>query len=182
VTLVEPGSCFAGTLAELVFASDRSYMLIGSRQGDKPRAAGDRAQRHEFRTLPDEPWADAGCSRAFQADPSDQERAQKRIGAALDAEEAEQLGLVTFALDDIDWDDEIRVFFEERCSFLARQPHRHGSQFALRRTRDHGIENLLAPDGVAELDLSAPQRGRRGRRAAALTATGQKAQFDMTRV
>jgi len=34
VTLVEPGSCFAGTLAELVFAADRSYMLIGSRQGD----------------------------------------------------------------------------------------------------------------------------------------------------
>src|SRR5205085_12132193 len=34
VTLVEPGSCFAGTLAELVFAADRSYMLIGTRQGD----------------------------------------------------------------------------------------------------------------------------------------------------
>ena len=45
---------------------------------------------------------------------------------------------------------------------------RHGSQFALRRTRDHGIENLLAPDGVAELDFPAPQRGRRRRRAAPL--------------
>src|SRR6202035_2945457 len=51
---------------------------------------------------------------------------------------------------------------------LARQPHRHGSQFTLRRARDHGIENLLAPDGVAELDLSAPQRSRRERRAAPL--------------
>ena len=53
----------------------------------------------------------------FQAQPSDLERAQARIGEALDAEEAEALGLVTFALDDIDWGDEIRVFFEERTSF-----------------------------------------------------------------
>jgi benzoyl-CoA-dihydrodiol lyase len=53
----------------------------------------------------------------FQADPSDADRAQKRIGEALDAEQAEELGLVTFALDDIDWDDEVRVFLEERASF-----------------------------------------------------------------
>ena len=59
VTLVEPGSCFAGTLAELVFAADRSYMLIGSRQGDNRRAAGDPAHRDELRRLSDEPWADA---------------------------------------------------------------------------------------------------------------------------
>src|SRR5260370_18084831 len=53
----------------------------------------------------------------FQADPMDLDRARERIGEALDAEAAEQLGLITFALDDIDWDDEIRVFFEERTSF-----------------------------------------------------------------
>jgi hypothetical protein len=53
----------------------------------------------------------------FQADPEDVTRAKARIGEPLDAETAEQLGLVTFALDDIDWDDEVRVFFEERCSF-----------------------------------------------------------------
>src|SRR5260370_38594233 len=47
----------------------------------------------------------------------DLEREQEKIGEALDAEEAEQVGLVTFALDDIAWDDEIRVFFEERTSF-----------------------------------------------------------------
>ena len=57
VTLVEPGSCFAGTLAELVFAADRSYMLIGSRAGRQPRAAGDRAVGDEFRPLSDEPTA-----------------------------------------------------------------------------------------------------------------------------
>jgi benzoyl-CoA-dihydrodiol lyase len=42
---------------------------------------------------------------------------REKIGASIEAEEAEELGLVTFALDDIDWDDEIRVFFEERASF-----------------------------------------------------------------
>ena len=70
----------------------------------------------------------------FLADPADLERAQASIGKALDAEEAEELGLVTFALDDIDWDDEVRVFLEERTSFSPRWPHRYGSQSALRRT------------------------------------------------
>jgi benzoyl-CoA-dihydrodiol lyase len=45
------------------------------------------------------------------------ETAKEAIGEKLDAERAEELGLVTFALDDIDWDDEIRVFLEERSSF-----------------------------------------------------------------
>jgi hypothetical protein len=57
VTLVEPGSCFVGTLAELVFASDRSYMLIGEKQGDN-RARGDRPVVREFRPLSHEPWLD----------------------------------------------------------------------------------------------------------------------------
>ena len=59
VALVEPGSCFVGTLAELVLAADRSYMLIGSRQGDNRAAPIDRTFRAEFRRLSDEPWIDA---------------------------------------------------------------------------------------------------------------------------
>ena len=47
------------------------------------------------------------------------DRAYEALGRALDAEEAEALGLVTFARDDIDWDDEIRIFLEERASFSA---------------------------------------------------------------
>ena len=167
VTLVEPGSCFVGTLAELVFAADRSYMLIGSRQGDNRAPPTIELSAMNFGPYPMSHGLTRLQSR-FQADPSDLDRAEATIGTALDAEEAEELGLVTFALDDIDWDDEVRVFFEERTSLLARRPHRHGSQSALRRPRDHGIENLLAPDGVAELDLPAPQRGRRRRRAAPL--------------
>jgi benzoyl-CoA-dihydrodiol lyase len=116
VTLVEPGSCFVGTLAELVFAADRSYMLIGSRQGDNRPPPGIALSAMNFGPYPMSHGLTRLQSR-FQADPSDLDRAHEKIGMALDADEAEQLGLVTFALDDIDWDDEIRVFFEERASF-----------------------------------------------------------------
>src|ERR1700726_5096329 len=96
VTLVEPGSCFAGTLAELVFAADRSYMLIGSRQGDNRPPPSLQLTAMNFGPYPMSHGLTRLQSR-FQADPSDVERAQAKVGAALDAEEAEQLGLATFA-------------------------------------------------------------------------------------
>jgi benzoyl-CoA-dihydrodiol lyase len=116
VALVEPGSCFAGTLAELVFAADRSYMLIGSREGDNRPPPSLQLSALNFGAYPMSHGLTRLASR-FQAVPSDLEKARARIGEALDAEEAEALGLVTFALDDIDWDDEVRVFLEERASF-----------------------------------------------------------------
>jgi benzoyl-CoA-dihydrodiol lyase len=116
VALIEPGSCFAGTLAELAFATDRSYMLIGKLHGDnKPPAALALADVN-FGAYP----MSNGLSRLAShllADPANAGRAKDETGKMLDAETAEQLGLVTFALDDIDWDDEIRVFLEERASF-----------------------------------------------------------------
>ena len=117
VALVEPGSCFAGTLAELVFATDRSYMLIGKLRRRQ------QAARDAWRspTSISAPFRCAnGLSRLasrFLADPADVDKAKAEIGKMLDAEAAEDLGLVTFALDDIDWEDEIRVFLEERASF-----------------------------------------------------------------
>jgi benzoyl-CoA-dihydrodiol lyase len=116
VTLVEPGSCFVGTLAELVFAADRSYMLIGSRQGDNRPPPSLQLSAMNFGPYPMSHGLTRLQSR-FQADAGDLDRAEATIGTTLDAEEAEELGLITFALDDIDWDDEIRVFFEERASF-----------------------------------------------------------------
>src|ERR1700691_4046221 len=116
VTLVEPGSCFVGTLAELVFAADRSYMLIGQKQGDNREPPTIELSAMNFGPYPMSHGLTRLQSR-FQADPSDLEAANAKIGEALDAEAAEQLGLVTFALDDIDWDDEVRVFLEERASF-----------------------------------------------------------------
>ncbi len=117
VTLVEPGSCFAGTLAELVFAADRSYMLIGNREGDnRPPAViilGDANCSGRLAMS-------NGLSRLatrFLGEPDSTGKACAAQGKPLDAEAAEELGLVTFALDDIDWDDEVRLFLEERASF-----------------------------------------------------------------
>jgi benzoyl-CoA-dihydrodiol lyase len=118
VALVEPGSCFAGTLAELVLAADRSYMLIGARdRDDRPPAAIVLADAN-FGAYPMSNGLSRLASR-FLADPADLDRAKAECGKLLEAQAAERLGLVTFARDDIDWDDEVRVFLEERASFSA---------------------------------------------------------------
>jgi benzoyl-CoA-dihydrodiol lyase len=116
VALVEPGSCFAGTLAELVFATDRSYMLIGQLPGDNKPPATLALTAANFSAYPMSNGLSRLASR-FLAEPAQLDRAKGEIGKMLDAEAAEELGLVTFALDDIDWEDEIRVFLEERASF-----------------------------------------------------------------
>jgi benzoyl-CoA-dihydrodiol lyase len=116
VALIEPGSCFAGTLAELAFATDRSYMLIGNLPGDNKPPATLMLADVNFGAYPMSNGLSRLASR-FLADPSDLDKAKAAIGQPLDAEAAEKHGLVTFALDDIDWEDEIRVFLEERASF-----------------------------------------------------------------
>ena len=115
-TLVEPGSCFAGSLAELVFAADRAFMFSGTRAGDNRPAAMLRLSELNFGGLP----MSNGLSRLetrFLGEPDSLERAQKAIGEALDAERAAELGLVTAAYDEVDWDEEVRLALEERASF-----------------------------------------------------------------
>src|SRR3981189_2158062 len=94
VTLVEPGSCFVGTLAELVFAADRSYMLIGQKQGDNRAPPTIELSAMNFGPYPMSHGLTRLQSR-FQADPSDLDRAEATIGTTLDAEQAEELGPVT---------------------------------------------------------------------------------------
>jgi len=113
--VIEPGSCFAGTLAELAFASDRSYMAIGEFSGDNRPPATLALHSVNFGRYP----MSNGLSRLatrFLGEPASLDAAKAALGKALDAEEADALGLVTFAMDDIDWDD-VRVFLEERASF-----------------------------------------------------------------
>ena len=118
VALVEPGSCFAGTLAELVLAADRSYMLIGARDGDSRPPAAIALADANFGAYPMCNGMSRLASR-FLADPADLDRAKAERGTLLAAPAAERLGLVTFARDDIDWEAEVRVFLEERASFSA---------------------------------------------------------------
>ena len=116
VALIEPGSCFAGTLAELVFAADRSYMLIGKREGDNRPPAVLALGEGNFGAYPMSNGLSRLASR-FLGSPADLGAARQKIGDMIDADAAQHLGLVTAALDDIDWADEIRVFLEERASF-----------------------------------------------------------------
>jgi len=116
VALIEPGSCFAGTLAEIAFACDRSYMALGAFEGDNRPEAALTLSAVNFGRHP----MSNGLSRLqtrFLGEPDSVKTAHARIGEPLKAEAAEALGLVTAAYDDIDWQDEIRMFLEERASF-----------------------------------------------------------------
>jgi benzoyl-CoA-dihydrodiol lyase len=180
VTLVEPGSCFVGTLAELVFAADRSYMLIGSRQGDNRPPPAIELSAMNFGPYPMSHGLTRLQSR-FQAEPSDLERAQGRLGEALGAEEAEALGLVTFALDDIDWDDEIRVFFEERTSFSP--DGLTGMEANLRFAGPETMESKIFSRLTAWQNWIFQRPNAVGEEGALRRyGTGQKAHFDTTRV
>ena len=108
--LIEGGSCFAGTLLELALAADRSYMQQPA--ADAPALA---LSRMNFGSYP-------GVNRKSRIDSrfcGNGELiagAQRAIGRALSAAEALELGLITAAPDELDWDDEIRIALEERAS------------------------------------------------------------------
>ena len=113
--LIEPGSCFAGTLLELALAADRSYML--ALPDDAGRARRSIAlSRAELRRLPDGQRPERACSAASTTKRAPLDAARAAIGQPLDADAALALGLVTAAPDDIDWDDEMRIALEERAS------------------------------------------------------------------
>jgi len=111
--LIEPGSCFAGTLAELAFAADRAYML----------ALPDEPQRAPTLTLSTlnfgaYPMANdqSRLARRFYDEAGPLGAAREAVGRPLDADAAVALGLVTATPDDIDWADETRIAIEERVA------------------------------------------------------------------
>jgi benzoyl-CoA-dihydrodiol lyase len=111
--LVEAGSCFAGTLAELAFAADRSYML--ALPDDAERAPKLVLNEFNFGFYPmvnDQ----SRLERRFYEEAAPLDAARAAAGKPLEADEALKLGLVTAAPDDIDWDDEIRIAVEERAA------------------------------------------------------------------
>ena len=111
--LIEPGSCFAGSLAELAFAADRTYML--ALPDDTVRAPKLTLGEMNFGALVmvnDQ----SRLQRRFYEETAPLAAARDAIGSPLDADQALALGLVTAAPDDIDWADEIRIAIEERAS------------------------------------------------------------------
>jgi len=111
--LVEEGSCFAGTLAELAFAADRAYMLALPDAPEKaPKLTLNELNFGFFPMVNDQ----SRLQRRFYEETAPLEGARGAAGKALDADEALKLGLVTMAPDDIDWGDEIRMAIEERAA------------------------------------------------------------------
>ncbi|MEJ2014842.1 MAG: 2,3-epoxybenzoyl-CoA dihydrolase [Limibacillus sp.] len=180
VALIEPGSCFAGFLAEIVFACDRSFMALGAFEGDNRPEATLSLSAANFGAYP----MSNGLSRLetrFLGEPESVGAAEARCGEPLDAEAAEELGLVTAAYDDIDWEDEVRIFLEERASFSpdAMTGMEANLRFAGPETMETKIFGRLTawqnwifqrPNAVG------------GEGALKRYGSGQKAQFDKERV
>jgi benzoyl-CoA-dihydrodiol lyase len=117
IALVEPGSCFAGPFLEVLLACDRQYMLDGVFTEIEPEAdpATIVVSDINFGALP----MCNGLTRLqsrFWGDEEGLEAVRNVLGKPIDAQAAEDLGLITYALDDIDWDDDVRIALEERAS------------------------------------------------------------------
>ena len=111
--LIEHGSCFAGSLAELAFSADRTYMLALPDDADKaPQLHLGEMNFGHLPLVTDQ----SRLARRFYEESAPLEGARAVIGRALDADTALSLGLVTAAPDDIDWEDEIRIALEERAA------------------------------------------------------------------
>jgi benzoyl-CoA-dihydrodiol lyase len=180
VALVEPGSCFAGTLAEVVLAADRSYMLVGRLDGDNRPSAALALHDVNFGAYAMSNGLSRLASR-FLGEPDALERSRKHLGEPLDAEKAEALGLVTFALDDIDWEDEIRLFLEERASFSADSLT--GMEANLRFGGPETMESKIFARLTAWQNWIFQRPNAVGEEGALrLYGTGRKPAFDKTRV
>ena len=113
IALIESGSCFAGTLLELALAADRTYMLeLRETPNEAPKIA---LSELNFGTYPRVDYLSRIEAR-FYREEGPIAKARAAIGRKLAAKDADALGLVTAALDDIDWNDEIRIVLEERAS------------------------------------------------------------------
>jgi benzoyl-CoA-dihydrodiol lyase len=176
--LVEPGSCFAGTLAELAFAADRTYMLVLPDEPDRaPRLALDEMNFGVLPMVTDQ----SRLARRFYEESAPLEAARDAIGQSLDGDAALALGLVTAAPDDIDWDDEIRIAIEERA---AMSPDSLTGLEA--NLRFAGKENMVTrvfgrltawQNWIFQRPNAVGEKG-----ALKVYGTGEKAGFDLNRV
>ena len=176
--LVEPGSAFAGSLAELVFAADRTYMLALPDEPDRaPRLT---LNEFNFGLLPmvnDQ----SRLQRRFYEEAAPLEAVRAAAAKALDADAALALGLVTAAPDDIDWDDEIRIAIEERAAMSpdALTGLEANLRFASRENMATRIFGRLTAwqNWIFNRPNAVGEKG-----ALKVYGTGEKAGFDLNRV
>ena len=176
--LVEPDSAFAGSLAELTFAADRTYML--ALPDDAERAPRITLNEFNFGLLPmvnDQ----SRLQRRFYEEAAPLEAARAAAGKALDADAALALGLVTAAPDDIDWDDEIRIAIEERAAMSpdSLTGLEANLRFASKENMNTRIFGRLTAwqNWIFNRPNAVGDKG-----ALKVYGTGQKAGFDLNRV
>jgi benzoyl-CoA-dihydrodiol lyase len=179
-TLIEPGSCFTGTLLELSFASDRTYMLDGQFEGDNRPPATVRMTAMNFGpyTMPN------GLTRLesrFIGEPDTVGDVKAEVGKDIIAVDAEELGLITFAPDDIDWEDEVRIAIEERAALSpdALTGMEASLRFAGPETMETKIFARLSAwqNWIFQRPNAVGEQG-----ALSLYGTGQRSDFDKRRV
>ncbi len=176
--LIEPGSCFAGTLLELALACDRSYQL--ALPDDEARAPKITVGAVNFGLYP-MITGQSRIARRYCDEAPAIEAVRAQAGQALDADAAFALGLVTAAPDDIDWDDELRIALEERA---AMSPDALTGLEA--NLRFNGPENMLTrvfgrltawQNWIFQRPNAVGDKG-----ALKVYGKGEKAQFDFDRV
>jgi benzoyl-CoA-dihydrodiol lyase len=178
--LIEPGSCFAGTLLELALAADRAYMLDGSREGDDRPPAALRVTEANFGAYP-MPNGLTRLQSRFLGEPGRVEELRARIGEDLDAAAADKAGLVTFTPDDIDWDDEVRLAIEERAAFSPDALT--GMEASLRFGGPETVETKIFGRLSAWQNWIFQRPNAVGEKGALrVYGTGQRAEFDRRRV
>jgi benzoyl-CoA-dihydrodiol lyase len=178
--LIEPGSCFTGTLLELALAADRGYMLDGQFEGDNRPPPMVRLTEMNFGRYP----MVHGLSRLAVRSLDEPERVEAlkgAIGRDLDAAAAEAGGMVTFTPDDIDWADEVRLAVEERAAFSpdALTGMEASLRFAGPETMESKIFSRLSAwqNWIFQRPNAVGDKG-----ALKLYGTGQRAAFDRRRV
>ncbi len=178
--LIEPGSCFHGTLLELALAADRIYMLNGKREGDELPAATIGLSEMNFGVLP----MCNGLSRLqsrFLREPQRVKELRERLGESIGTQPAEELGLVTFTPDDIDWEDEVRLAIEERAAFSSDALT--GMEASLRFGGPETIESKIFARLSAWQNWIFQRPNAVGEKGALkLYGTGQRPDFDPRRV
>ncbi len=155
-------------------------MLLGQMQGDNRPAPKLTLMPPNFGAYPMSHGLTRLQSR-FLAEPGKTRALEKQVGRELDAEEAEELGLITFALDDIDWANELRVFMEERTSFSpdALTGMEANLRFAGPETMESKIFARLTAwqNWIFQRPNAVGEKG-----ALALYGTGNRPAYDMQRV
>jgi benzoyl-CoA-dihydrodiol lyase len=180
LALIEPGSCFAGFMSELVFTADRSYMLEGQFENDDRLAPTIQLSAANFGAYA----MSNGLSRLatrFLGEPTTVEKCEALVGQALDTLACEQLGLVSYIFDFIDWNDEIRLFVEERASFSpdSLTALEANLRFAGPETMETKIFGRLTAwqNWVFQRDNAVGEKG-----ALKLYGSGVRPEYDMKRV